>query len=97
MKVSESQLNDVQRNAIEKSKRGQSSSLVWKEQRKDRITASKCYEANSKTNSLAQEKHVPVSKFAHSIIHGEASISQLEAIKWGIDHEQQASEAFFCN
>ena len=51
------QLNEPQRNKIEKATRGQHSSDLWFLHRRGRITASQLHGVHTKTNSLLQKRH----------------------------------------
>ena len=88
----ESQLSE-----LEKVTRGQASNIMWKEQRRGRITASNFHEVSMKVRAIMSSRTDPkpsTTPLLVKLTQG-ANLGHVEAIKWGQLNEQKASEAFF--
>ena len=90
-------LDDGQVKKIEETTRAQRDSEDWKNQRLGRITASMCHTVHTKVKSMLRKptKKQKVSPLVAEIVYGGPALDHLEAIKWGVEHEQDAKEAFY--
>ena len=88
--------NDSYIKELEKGTRNQSGQNLWKEQRKDRITASNFHDVYTKVKTLQRERGESVKTqvtpmLARLLEH--TDLSAIPAISWGRPHED-ASAAF---
>jgi len=85
---------------IEKSTRDQNQNQIWYEVRRGRLTASKHHEIFTKVNSLSHQRSAIKAKttpLVNSIINKSKDISKLSAIKWGLEHEEDALKSFYAS
>eukprot|EP00112_Aurelia_sp_Birch-Aquarium-sp1_P019827 Seg4989.4 transcript_id=Seg4989.4/GoldUCD/mRNA.D3Y31 product="hypothetical protein" protein_id=Seg4989.4/GoldUCD/D3Y31 len=83
---------------IEQLTRGQSGNKLWFRAREGRLTASKCHELYTKVNSLSRSRG-PIkprtTPLVASIINRTNDLSKLPAVKWGMQHEDDALKQFY--
>ena len=91
-------LSPEQCQAIELSTRGQSTSDIWVQQRKGRITASGAHAIHTKVNTIMKKRKTGViSSTLQKIIHGGNDLSNIPAVEWGTTHEVDGKQAFYAN
>jgi len=91
-------LNDNSIKELEKATRDQSSSFVWMQQRRGRITASNFHDVYNKVKKILRERgkevKTKVSPLLTKLLEPK-DLGNIPAIQWGKLHERDASKAFF--
>ena len=85
---------------IEQLTRGQSGNKLWLRAREGRLTASKHHEIYTKVNSLSRSRG-PIkprtTPLVASLINRTNDLSNLPAVKWGMQHEDDALKQFYAS
>lgn len=86
-------LTDEDVSRIEKETKGQSSSYLWKEHRKGRITASNMKDVCAKVDALTRNRgdvKPKTTPLLSKLVHGSENLDHVPAIRWGKDNEDKA-------
>ncbi|KAJ8035159.1 hypothetical protein HOLleu_22293 [Holothuria leucospilota] len=78
---------------LEQQTKVQATSATWKEQRRGRITGSKCKAVSSKVDELIRNKDTVFTPLVHSLMTDGKGMSEIPAVKWGIIYEKDAIQA----
>ena len=92
-------IGPVRQAQLEKATRGQTSNHKWRDARKGRITASQHHAVYTKVNAVVKATGILKPKttpLAAKLIYRDSEdLSSIDAVKWGVDHEQVALKLFY--